>query len=584
MEVGILSNISITTKKRLIWLLVLIISIFVALIVRLAWIQIKWGPELKQRAYAQSSKEITIAAERGTIYDRNGRILAQSSISETLVVVPAQISDPDKVADKLAPILNMKRDDILKALTNKNKSEIWLKRQMSKQEADAVRALNLKGVKFVEETKRYYPNENLASQVLGFVGKDRTGLAGIELQYEEYLKGQPGKMITRVDGKSKELATTSQEYIEPKNGDDIYLTIDAVIQNFTEKAIEQAMKDNNAQKAIGVVMDPQTGEILAIANKPDFNPNGFPTSDLKTVQDIEKVTRNAAIQDAYEPGSTFKIITASAALEAGAVKPSDTFYCHGYITVAGQKIKCWRSYNPHGRETFTEAMQNSCNPVFVEVEQRLGVSKFYNYIKLFGFGQKTGLDFPGESPGLMQKQANVGPVELATISFGQGISVTPVQLMSGISTAINGGNLMKPHLMKRITSVDNEVLVDNKPQVERQVISENTSATLRSILESVVTEGTGNAVAIDGYRIGGKTGTAETYKAGKYISSFVAFAPADNPKIAVLVIVEQPNAGTYFGSTVAAPAVKSILSNTFDYWGITPTKTASATSKEKKSD
>lgn len=565
-----MGSISVTARKRLLWLLIIIFMLFIALIIRLGWLQIKQGPILQQKAYNQWAREISVSPKRGIIYDRNGRILAQSASSETIIVRPLDIVDPEGTADKLAPIIDMDRDEILKIITDKTKSEKWLKRQVSKEEANAVRQLGLKGIKFTEEAKRYYPNENLASHILGFVGRDGQGLDGVELQYDKYLKGKEGKIVTQTDGKARELPMSPEQYIKPQDGDNVYLTIDAVIQHFAEKAVEQALSDNKAKKAIGVVMDPKTGEILALTNKPDFNPNGFPAPELKTAKDIEEATRNAAVKDTYEPGSTFKIITSAAGLDSGAVKPDDTFYDPGYKIVAGQRIKCWRSYNPHGHETFVEGVQNSCNPVFMEVGERMGVNTFYNYINQFGFGQKTGLDLPGEGRGLLQKQDNVGPVELATISFGQGISVTPVQLVTAISAAVNGGQLITPHVMKQVKDNDGNIVVDNKPQIVRRVISEQTSETLRPILESVVSEGTGKAAYIEGYRIGGKTGTAETYQAGKYISSFVAFAPADDPKIVVLVVVQEPNAGTYFGSTVAAPAVKSIISDTFDYWGIKP--------------
>lgn len=566
----LLSTISVTMRKRLLWLLLMLSAVFFGLIIRLGWIQLKQGPILQQRAFDQWTRDVSVAPKRGIIYDRNGKILAQSATAETIVARPLQIEDPEATADKLAPVIGMDRDEILKIISDKTKSEKWLKRQVSKEEANAVRQLGLKGIVFTEETKRYYPNENLASHVLGFVGRDGQGLNGIELQYDKYLKGKPGKIITQTDGKGREIPQSPQQYIKPEDGDNVYLTIDAVIQHFTEKAVEQALTDNKAKRAIGIVMDPQTGEILALTNKPDFNPNGFPPPELKTAKDIEAVTRNAAVTDVYEPGSTFKIITAAAGLDTGAVKPDDTFYCPGYKIVAGQKIKCWRSYNPHGHETFVEGVENSCNPVFMEVGERMGVQTFYNYIKRFGFGNKTGLDLPGEAKGLMQNEDKVGPVELATISFGQGISVTPIQLVTAVSAAVNGGRLMVPHLVKQIKDPNDNVVIDNQPQVVRQVISEQTSETLRPILESVVTNGTGKAAYIEGYRIGGKTGTAETYKEGKYVSSFIAFAPADNPKLVVLVVVYEPSAGTYFGSTVAAPAVKSIISDTFDYWGIKP--------------
>ncbi|MDI3534288.1 MAG: hypothetical protein PWQ82_653 [Thermosediminibacterales bacterium] len=557
-----MSAVNIKIKKRLVLILLFGWIAYILLIGRLAWIQLVRGEELQKRALSQWTQEIAVEPKRGTIFDRHGRELAISASVDTIVAYPPEIKNPKETSEKLAEILSMDAEEIFQKITQK-KGSVYIKRKVEDEISDAVRELELPGIGFTEESKRYYPDRNLASHILGFTGIDSQGLDGIEFYYDKYLKGFPGYIASETDALSRELPFGSQHYVPPKNGYNLTLTIDKVIQHIVEKELERAMNIHKTKKASAIVMNPQTGEILALVNKPDFDPNNWKEYS-------PKIWRNFAVSDVYEPGSTFKIVTASAGLEEGVVRPEDRFYDPGYIIVAGERIKCWKA-GGHGSQTFVQVVENSCNPGFVSVGMKLGTQRFMEYIKAFGFGQTLGVDLPGEAKGIFNPE-KVGPVELATISFGQGISVTPLQLISALSAVANGGKLMQPHLAKEFRDDDGNVILEFKPRVLRQVISEETSNEMRKILESVVANGTGKWAQIEGYRIAGKTGTAEKYRDGKYVASFVGFAPADDPQIAILVVLDEP-VGVYYGGQTAGVVFKRIMYDVLRYLGIKPQTT-----------
>lgn len=519
-------------------------------------------------ALPQWTLDVSVTPKRGIIFDRNGKSLAESASASKVSVVPKEIKDSEKnlVAENLSRILNLKKEDILKKISNKNVQEVVIARKIDDSTANEIRKLNISGIVISEDTKRYYPDNNLASHVLGFTGIDNQGLDGIEAVFDNYLRGIPGRISSPIDAVGRKMHDGTQEYYEPTDGYNVVLTIDETIQHFTEKALDQAMAISKPTKgAVAIVMSPKTGEILAMASRPDYDPND-PFAGAK--EDWFKLWRNKAISDSYEPGSVFKTITASAALEEGVVSLNEQFYDPGYIMVAGHRINCWAT---HGSETFVKGVQNSCNVVFATLAQRLGVEKLYKYIHAFGFGERTGIILPGEAPGIVMPEKNVGPVELATNSFGQGIAVTPLQMITAVSAIANGGKLIQPQIVKSIVSSNGDIVKEFKPHVIRQVISEKTSATMRQILESVVSEGTGKAGYIEGYEVAGKTGTTEKYTPGKYVASFLGFAPADDPQVIALVVIDEPNnAESHFGSQLAAPAVKSILEDTLRYLNVKP--------------
>ena len=560
-------------KKRLLIYLIVLMILGVSLVGRLAWIQLVQGNKLKKMAMDQSTLDILVTPSRGTIYDRNGKELAVSASAGMVTALPKSIKDTEKTAKLLAPLLDMDEKDILKKIDNKNYQEVVLKRKVENDTILKIRELNLRGVSVTDDIKRYYPNNNLAAQVLGFTGTDNQGLDGLEAMYDNVLTGVPGRVSTPKDASGRKLDDSTSEYYKPEDGYNIVTTIDEVIQHYAEKAVDQAYVDDKPAKGVGViVMDPKTGEILAMANRPDYNPND---PFLGPKDQWYKLWRNYSISNTYEPGSVFKMVTAAAALEDGAVTPDTGFYDPGYVMVAGQKINCWRHYNPHGHETFKEAVQNSCNVVFVNVAQRMGKENFYKYINAFGFGQKTGIKLPGEAAGIVNPIEKIGPVELATISFGQGISVTPIQMANALCTVANGGKLMQPGIVKAVTDKDGKMVKEYKPTIIRQAVSEDTSAKMRDILEGVVANGTGHSAYIEGYRVAGKTGTSEKYKPGKYVASFAAFAPADDPRIAVLAVVDEPTGSSHMGGAVASPIVKSILTDTLHYLNVEPKYTES---------
>ncbi|MFR1811638.1 MAG: stage V sporulation protein D [Terrisporobacter sp.] len=583
-------KIKINSKKRLVIVMVLACSLFLCLIFRIGYLQLIKGEWLSTKAAEQQTREIPIEAKRGTIYDTNMKELAVSVTKYTVWCKPVEVKDAKKTSEQLSKILDEDYDDIYKKVNKKKMALVKVKRWIDDKTANKVTKAGLSGIWVAEDNQRYYPYGNFASYVLGHTSSDSSGVAGIELKYDGVIKGTAGKLVVSTDAAGKEIPQGSEQYYEPTTGNGLVLTIDEVIQHYCEKAAQKAYEENNATKVTIIAMDPKTGDIKAMVKKPDYNPN-TPTKaiypyyekileeckddDKKTMAAYSNMWRNTAISDTYEPGSTFKLITSSAGLEEGVVKQNDKFTCNGSVTVEGRKIKCWRSYRPHGAETFKQGVQNSCNPVFVEVGRRLGVSKMYNYIDAFGLNKKTNIDLPGEAGSILYKEKDVGPVELATISFGQSISVTPIQLITSVCSIVNDGNRMQPRLVKAYTDNKGNITKGLDPVKVKQVISKETSAQMREIMESVVTDGGGKIAYLPGYRLGGKTGTAQkvingTYAQGHYVCSFVGMAPADDPQIVVLAIVDEPTGVMAFGSTTAGPIIKEVMSNTLKYLDVEP--------------
>lgn len=540
--------------------LVVVLIIFLIIFFRIIYLQVFRNDELGTLAEALWQRNLPVTADRGRILDRNGKVLATNITTTTLYVVPNQILNKEDTAQKLANILEANYDDIYAHLTKKTSLEKVNPegRQLNSDIADKINALNIDGLYLMKESKRYYPYGEVLSHVLGYVGIDNQGLSGLELKYDEYLTGKNGSIKYVSDGKGNRL-TSSEVYEQPQNGMDIYLTIDIDIQLALEKELENATAKYNPEESLAMVMNPNTGEILAMGSNPTFDSNNYKEYDFETIN------RNLPIWKNYEPGSTFKIITLAASLEEKTINLfEDTYYDGGAINVEGARIKCWKS-GGHGAESFLQVVQNSCNPGFVVMGQKLGTETLYKYVENFGFIEKTGIDLNGESSGIMFDLEDIGPVELATISFGQGISVTPIQQVTGVSAAINGGNLYTPYVVKYITEPEtDDIIYENKPLLKRKVISEETSEMVRYALESVVNSGTGKNAYIENYRVGGKTGTAQkvsngSYMVGNYIVSFIGFLPADNPEYVVYVAIDHPQGITQYGGTVSAPIAKSIM-------------------------
>lgn len=555
-----------TIQKRIKFVLYLIILIFIIIIFRIFYIQVFSKTKLDDLANNLWSRNLPILADRGKITDRNGIVLAGNITTTSLIVVPVQIKNKEEVAENLAKILETDYLNIYSHLTKHTSVERIHPegRRLSYEKAEAINKLNYDGVYLLKESKRYYPYDNVLSHVLGYVGIDNQGLSGIELEYDNYLKGSDGKIKYYSDGKGLRL-NLSEVYDEPVAGNNIALAIDINIQNAAERELDNVMTKYNPENALVLVMDPNTGEIIAMASRPNFNPNNYQNYDLETIN------RNLPIWMSYEPGSTFKIITLASAINENKVNLfEDKFYDSGSITVENARIKCWKS-GGHGAESFLNVVENSCNPGFVVLGQRLGTDLLYSYLEKFGFGTKTGIDLNGESKGIMFKKENMGPVETATTAFGQGISVTPIQQVRGVSAAINGGKLYTPYIVKSISeSQTNEMIVLNQPKFNGSVITEETSSLVRYALESVVANGTGKNAYIENYRVGGKTGTAQKvkdgrYMVGNYILSFVGFLPADKPDYVVYVAINNPKGVTQYGGTVSAPVAKNIMLSIIDY-------------------
>jgi len=559
--------------------MVLFLGLFLALVGRLFMLQVIRAEELQERAQAQWTSESIIAPTRGSILDRNGNVLAMSATAYIASVSPRQVKNAELFAKTIAPVLNMDEAEIFRRASDTSKGGVTLKRQLTRDTAQQLRRMYaehkaagtdaLSGLYLEEDSRRYYPMGAFASQLLGLTTIDGVGQSGLEASLNRYLAGKSGMVLDEIDGKGRQVAYGEQEYVPSVDGNTVSLTIDYVIQSFVEQAAREAIEVNRALGIRIIVMEPDTGEILAMCVKPDYDPNDPPRSNVSLLTEL---MRNRLITDSYEPGSTFKILTTATALDAGLTNVNEGFYCSGATSVDGSRIRCWG--NPHGPETMAEALCNSCNPVFVELGLRIGTHRFYEYLDAFGLGEATGIDIPGEAGGIVIAEDKVKRVDLARIGFGQSIAVTPIQLITACCAVVNGGNLMKPYVVKEITSPDGAIIERNEPSIVSRPVTEETSAVMRGLLEKVVEEGGGRNAYIEGYRIGGKTGTAQVYKNGvvssnTHIGSFIGFAPIDKPQVAVLVIVDEADKGSDFGSVTAAPFAKEILEKTLNYLGVT---------------
>ena len=576
----------ITEKRRMFRLMVWLSIIFVALIGRVFYLQFVSGEKLTALAKEQQSAERDVNPRRGTIYDCSGKnVLATSSTIETVTINPKNITEKEKVAKELSTLFDLDYDDTLKKV-NKHTQIVNIAKKVEKDKTNELRKWmdenNIKsGINIDEDTKRYYPYNSLASQVIGFCGSDNQGINGIEAEYDDVLKGKKGSISRTTDASGKVIDNTYEVYNSPIEGDDIHLTIDLTLQEICEKYLKQACIDNECADGGNVIMmNPKTGEILAMCGYPNYNLNEpFKVDESLPKEEqnlqLQKLWRNKAISDTYEPGSTFKIVTASSALEEGIAVPDQkgSYCCVGYIEVAGVKMKCWRYYKPHGSESLRDALMNSCNPVFIGLGEKLGVKKYYEYLNKFGFFRKTGIDLQGEANSIFLKEEKVGPVELGTYAFGQRFEITPIQMITMLSTIANNGKYVKPHLVKQIISKTekdengNPVVKNIEPEYGEQVVSEQTAQNMLSMLQTVVDEGTGKKAKVEGYNIGGKTGTSEDgVHTGKYIASFMGVAPVENPQITLLVVLYHPKGqGGHSGGGVGATLAGNIFREALNY-------------------
>jgi stage V sporulation protein D (sporulation-specific penicillin-binding protein) len=563
----------VTVRKRLTIVFLIGVLVFAIIDLRLGYVQFWLGDMLAERAKGLWGRNIPFEPKRGEILDRNGVPLATNMSAPTVYVIPRQVKNPAEASEKLAAVLGASVESVYKQMT-KNTSIVRLKegRKISDEKAADVRALDLDGVYIAEDTKRYYPFGSYLSHVLGFTGIDNQGLTGLELYYDKELSGERGSVQFYSDAKGRRMPDMADGYTPPTDGLNLVLTIDSRIQTIIERELDIAEAKYNPDGIIAIAMNPNTGEILAMASRPTFDP-----ADYRSVPP-EIYNRNLPIWSTYEPGSTFKIITLAAALEEHKVNLlKDHFFDPGYAKVAGATLRCWKK-GGHGEQTFLEVVQNSCNPGFVALGERLGKETLFRYIKQFGFGEKTGIDLQGEGTGILFDLKRVGPVELATTAFGQGVSVTPIQQVAAVSAAINGGTLYTPYVAKEwVDPETGEVVRRNTPKAKRRVISEETSKQVRYALESVVAQGTGKKAYVEGYRVGGKTGTAQKAQGGRYLQnnhivSFIGFAPADDPQLVVYVAVDNPKGTVQFGGTVAAPIVGKVIEDSLRVMGVKPRK------------
>ncbi len=549
-------------KQRILFLFGFFVLLLLILTGRLFWIQIVQTDVLRGMAVEQRLRLLNIEPSRGIIYDRGGKELAVSTTAETVVALPPEILDTEYTARELAPVLNLSYQEILQRISQP-RAAIYLERKLDDERVNEIKKMALPGITFIPESKRFYPQGELASHVLGFAGIDSQGLEGLEVALDRYLAGIPGRMSTEKDAVGREIPGGVQRYIPPQDGLDVYLTIDQVIQFIAERELDQAMLDNEAKGGTILVMEPNSGEILAMANRPSFDPNDFQAYSSET-------WRNSAISDSYEPGSAFKIITMAAALDEGVVNIEDRFFDPGHIKVGGEIIRCWKA-GGHGSQTFKEVVEHSCNPGFVQVGMRLGKDNFFSYLNAFNFGRRLGIDLPGEARGMMYTYDELGPVELATMTFGHGIAVTPLQMVTATSAVANGGFLMQPRLVREVRDKEGNLIEDFRSRVIRQVISQETSEITRALLVDVVETGTGTNAQIDGYKIGGKTGTAKWYGVEKYDASFIGIVPVDDPQLVILVVLYGVSSAPYYGGTIAAPVFRDVALDTIRYLGIKPT-------------
>jgi len=562
-------------RRRVMAMFFFIILAVAVLIGRLAWLQILRSEELYDAAWEQWNRTIPARSPRGQIYDREGKMLAGSATVDTVVAVPAQIEDPGETAKLLAPLLDLEEGELLEKLTM-NLSSIYLKRKVTPEISQAVRELDLPGIVFTTEGQRFYPNGTLASQLLGFVGMDE-GLAGLEAYYEEYLKGKEGYLLFPSDNLNRPIPHEIKRFVPPKEGMDLYLTIDETIQYIIERELARAMIEFQPKTAMAIAADPHTGAILAVASKPDYDP-------LRYEKFESKYWTLPPVTSSFEPGSTFKLVTLCAAVEEGLYNEKEYYFCRGFATVGGHNIHCWTG-SGHGSITYLQAVESSCNPAFINLGQRLGEEKLFGYIRAFGYGKPSGIDYPGESGGLVFEAEQVGPAELATSAFGQGVSVTPLQQVMAVSAIANGGKLMKPYLVQKICNVDGEVVYEQKPELVRQVISKSTAEKVAWIMENVTIRGSGMNAAIEGYRIATKTGTAQKpaprggYIPGEYVVSIIGFVPVEDPQIVLYVAVDGASRGPQWGSQIGAPLFKRILTDVINYLQVPPSEKTDATAE-----
>lgn len=557
-------------QKRILALILLVSFIFCVLLIRLGVVQLIDGAWLQSKAQDQWTRDLPLKAERGKIYDSTGSSLAVSYTTYNIYTRAREIDNPKETATYLSNLLGLTYQSVYNKVTNKNQSEFLIKMQVEEELARDIIDKNLKGVYLSQNTKRYYPYGDLLTQILGFTTIDNIGQAGIELYYNDLLKGTDGKSLVQADITGQELENTLSYYIPSIPGCDITLTIDAKIQLIVEQALNKVMEEQQAKSTTAIIMKANTGEIVAMSTKPSFDLNDVPRNDPSVL--LENV-KNKAVVDVYEPGSTFKILTMAATLEENTANDNSRFYCGGSTTVDGERIKCWRSIG-HGSQTLSEGLANSCNCVFVDLALRLGTDTFYNYFSAFGLGQKTGIEISGESAGIIMNKDSAKRVDLARMGFGQAIAVTPLQLITAVCSAVNGGTLYEPYLIKQIVSPDGKIIEENYATPVRQVVSASTSKTLNAMLEGVVSK-TGKYTFVPGYEIGGKTGTSQKYEngsiaRGKYVSSFIGTYPASNPEYVLLLLVDEPGTGAYYGSVVASPYAKEIFSGMFEYLNIEP--------------
>lgn len=577
-------------KKKILVVFLCAVVVIVLLISRLVYLMIVDAPYYQERAEALHEREREIKAARGEIIDAKGKVLATNKTVCTISVIHSQIKDAEKVIRILSDELGVE-EKVVRKKVEKVSSMERIKTNVDKKTGDKIREYELPGVKVDEDFKRYYPFGEVASKVLGFTGGDNQGIIGLEVKYEEYLKGKNGRILTTTDARGVELEGVAEGRVEAVHGDTLQISMDYNIQKYVQQAAEKVMKEKQADKVSILVMNVQNGEILSMVNVPEFNLNEPFTlhenineqiTDEKKQELLNKMWRNDCINDTYEPGSTFKIITSALCLEEGVVKEGDRFSCPGYRVVENRRIRCHK-VGGHGAETFVQGVQNSCNPVFIDIGLKLGVDRFYDGFHKIGLMNRTGIDLPGEAGTIMHKKSNIGPVELATMSFGQSFQITPIQLATTVSSIINGGKRIVPHFAVCVTDKSGKEVKRFQYETKQNIISKETSEKMKGILENVVSKGSGKNAYIPGYKIGGKTATSQTLprSANKYISSFVGFAPADHPKVLALVVIHNPK-GIYYGGTIAAPVVRDVFSNILPYLGIEKNNKLEYTNEMKK--
>lgn len=575
-------------RQNMLFVVIVIFLLAAVLVGRLAYLMIAQSVHYGELARQIHERERPIKAERGRIYDRNGIEIAGNKPVSTISVIHSQIKEPEKVIDILSDELGISEDEVRKRVEKVSSIE-RVKSNVDKEVSDKIRAYKLAGVMVDEDYKRFYPFETLASKVIGFTGSDNQGIIGLEVKYDKYLQGLDGTILTLTTAKGVEIDDAAENRIEPIAGSSLYLSLDINIQKYAEQVAAKLLEAKEAKSVKMLVMNPQNGELYAMVNVPEFNlndPYTLPNKKGKTLTQkqrnemLNSMWRNECISDTYEPGSCFKVVTATAALETNSVKLNDTFHCPGYKKVEDRIIRCHKTTG-HGSENFIQGIQNSCNPVFMEVGARVGVDGMYNTFEKLGLFQKTGVDLPGEASSIMHNKKNIGAVELATISFGQSFQITPLQLITAVSTVVNGGNRITPHFGVRIVSSDEGNIKELTYDTKENMVTKETSETMKKLLESVVAEGSGHNAFLAGFRIGGKTATSEKLprSSNKYISSFIGFAPADNPKVIALVLIDEPT-GIYYGGTIAAPAIKELFDNVLPYLGIKPDPSIKEETKE----